>query len=219
MTLEEYKKQMEQKEDWAPGWDAIDSCFAKLYPGQEPRHYATDLVHRAIFGGEEFLDGVSIYQSENGYKHIVTYGMSALYADEKDFGNDYSRWGYEMTIKLPVETDEECIWAISLLSNMARYTYTQQRFFEPYQGVPGSGVSIKQGVDSKLTGLLVVEDTEIQGIDTVHGRLEFMQFIGITNEEVEEMKKGYESIVKLLDKMKEDNPMLITDINRNKSCV
>ena len=35
MNKEEYKKYAEEHEDWAPGWDAIDECFEKLYPGQE----------------------------------------------------------------------------------------------------------------------------------------------------------------------------------------
>ena len=31
MNKEEYKKYAEEHEDWAPGWDAIDKYFEKLY--------------------------------------------------------------------------------------------------------------------------------------------------------------------------------------------
>ena len=81
-----------------------------------------------MMGGDEYLDGYSIYTSPNGYKHLVTYGMSELYANEEAQENEFSKWGYEMTIKLPVETSEECQWAISMMSNLARYTFTQERW-------------------------------------------------------------------------------------------
>ena len=44
MNKEEYKKYAEEHEDWAPGWDAIDECFEKLYPGQEPEHFGTNMT-------------------------------------------------------------------------------------------------------------------------------------------------------------------------------
>nr|WP_294494323.1 hypothetical protein [uncultured Mediterraneibacter sp.] len=82
MTREEYMERMEKVDDWAPGWDAIDREFDRLYPGQEPAHYGTNIHARAIFGGDNYLDGYSVYESQKGYQHIVTYGMSELYANE-----------------------------------------------------------------------------------------------------------------------------------------
>lgn len=123
MTLDEYKNQASEQEDWAPGWDAIDQEFEKLYPKQIPVHYGTEMHKRAIFGGDEHLDGYSIYQSPNGYKHLLTYGMTELYLEMESFGGEWSRWGYEMTIKLKEESVESCLWAINMLSNLARYTY------------------------------------------------------------------------------------------------
>lgn len=38
-----------------------------------------------------------------------------------------------MTIKLKEESNEDCMWAINMLSNLARYTYTKDKFFEPMQ--------------------------------------------------------------------------------------
>ena len=58
------------------------------------------MMARAIFGGDCYLDGYSIYDSPKGYKHIVTFGMTELYADEESFGGEWNKWGYEMTIKL-----------------------------------------------------------------------------------------------------------------------
>lgn len=217
MTLEEYKKIASEQEDWAPGWEAIDEVFAKLYPDQKPAHYATDLVSRAIFGGDQYLDGYSIYQSPNGYQHLLTYGMTELYTDEEAYGGEWSRWGYEMTIKLKEDSQEECMWAIDMLSNLARYTFTQKRFFEPLQFVAGNGTSLHIGVDSAITALLIAPDTEAEGMDTVHGRVEFLQVVGITQRELEVLKADPAQAEILVANMKKDNPYLITDMKRVKS--
>ncbi len=217
MDIEEYKTQAEQQEDWAPGWEAIDMVFDQLYDNQNPAHYGTELHKRAMFGGDQYLDGFSIYESGNGYKHILTYGMSELYVNEEAFGREWSGWGYEMTFKLQAESAEECLWACDVLANLARYTYTQQRFFEPLQFVAGNGTSIHYGVESDITALLVVNDTEAKGNDSVHGRVEFLQVVGITERELELLKEDFTLAAKLVEEMKKDNPYLVTNMGRKKS--
>lgn len=96
MTIDEYINRVSEQEDWAPGWESIDGVFEKLYPKQTPIHYGTEIHKRAIFGGDEYLDGYSIYQSPNRYKHVLTYGMTELYVEEQSFGGEWSRWGYEI---------------------------------------------------------------------------------------------------------------------------
>ena len=110
MTKEEFLKRVKENEEWAPGWETIEQEFERLYPGQEPRHYGTNMMARAIFGGDCYLDGYSIYDSPKGYKHIVTFGMTELYADEESFGGEWNKWGYEMTIKLREKEPEDCLW-------------------------------------------------------------------------------------------------------------
>ena len=72
MTLEEFRKKVAEDEEWAPGWDAIDNAFDKVYQGVNPAHYATDLAKRAMFGGDQYLDGYSFFRSPKGYWHLVT---------------------------------------------------------------------------------------------------------------------------------------------------
>ena len=169
MTAEEFRKKLEEDEEWAPGWEAIESVFEKLYPGREPSHYGTNMAARAMFGGDCYLDGYSIYDSPNGYKHIVTFGMTELYADEDALGGEWNNWGYEMTIKLAETDNESCMWAIGMLSNLAYYTYTEKRFFEPFQFIAGDGGSINRDRDSQITALMTVYDTEARGVDTIYG--------------------------------------------------
>lgn len=159
MTKEEYIAKMNEDNEWAPGWDVIEKEFSRLYPGQEPKHYGTNMASRAIFGGDNYLDGYSVYNNPAGYLHIVTFGMSELYTDPDAFGGEYSRWGYEMTIKLKEDRPEDCLWAIDMLSNLARYTYKSERYFEPEQFVQGNGTSINAGTESMITALITIEDT------------------------------------------------------------
>lgn len=217
MTKEDYIKKMEEEEDWAPGWDAIDEEFDRIYPNVKFQHYATDFQTRAIFGGDNFLDGYSIYDTGKGYQHIVTYGMSCLYTDEEAFGGEFSGWGYEMTIKLKEDNAENCSWALNLLGNLARYTYKSKNYFEAGECILGNGKSLHIGVDSAITALLVVNDTSAQTLDTIHGKLEFLQMVGITESELNAVKEDYNNIQLLIELMKKDNPELITDMNRTHS--
>lgn len=44
MTKEEFLARAEADSEWAPGWDAIEAEFERLYPGQEPSHYGTNIM-------------------------------------------------------------------------------------------------------------------------------------------------------------------------------
>ena len=79
------------------------------------------------------------------------------------------------------------------------------------------GTPIKVGADSLITAILAVEDTEVPGIDTVYGRVDFLQFVGITSEEYEMLKADPTKVKPLVDAMKKDNPYLVTDLGRKKS--
>ncbi len=215
MTKKQYIKRMNEDEEWAPGWEAIEAEFARLYPGVKEAHFATDFPSRAMIGGDEFLDGFSVYTSDKGYQHIVTFGMSALYANEKAFGGKYSKWGYEMTIKLKEKTPNDCIWAMSMLSNLARYTYKSDRYFDPFQCVSGNGASLHIGTESMITALITVEDTSAKTQKTVHGKLGFVQLVGITEAELNSVKGDTDKIRDLVKLMKKDNPDLVTDMQRN----
>ena len=218
MTREEFLKRMQQDEEYSPGWQAIDDAFEALYPGQQPAHFGTSLVKRAVFGGDEYLDGCSVYSSPKGYKHLVTYGMTVLYADEDAFGGEWNGWGYEMTMKLREKDARSCVWAIDMLSNLARYTYKTERFFQPNQYIKGNGRSLHIGTDSLITALLLVSDTEAKPQMSVYGKTEFIQLVGITEAELQAVAEDNDNIPRLIERMRADtNPDLVTDMARTRS--
>lgn len=102
--------------------------------------------------------------------------------------------------------------------NLARYTYTTERFFEPNQFVKGNGTSLHIGVESKITDLLLVRDTELETQTSVYGKTEFIQLVGITQSEMNAIIEDPDNIDKLIALMKADgNEDLVTDMNRTKS--
>lgn len=218
MTKEEFLRRMQEDETYAPGWQAIDDAFEALYPGQQPEHFGTLLTARAALGGDEYLDGFSVYNSPKGYKHLVTYGMTVLYGDEEAFGGEWNGWGYEMTIKLKEKDTANCMWTIDMLSNLARYTYKTERFFQPNQFIRGNGSSLHIGSDSLITALLLVNDTEAEPQMSVYGKTEFIQLVGITEAELQAVMEDKSNIPVLLRRMKEDgNADLVTDMKRQRS--
>lgn len=64
MTKEEFMKKAAETFDWAPGWDAIDQEFSRLYPNQKPMHFDADDKCEfieffspacVIFGGKDLM--------------------------------------------------------------------------------------------------------------------------------------------------------------------
>lgn len=221
MTKDEYLARAAAQEDWAPGWDDITEPFDRLYPGVNPHHLATNLASRAILGGDQYLDGVSLYPAAYGM-HLLTYGMSTLYADEEAFGGEFSGWGYELTIKLAEHSTDDCLWAADSMMRLANYTYTSKRWFEPYQFIGGGGQPLRTGTDTALTSYLVVPDTEVSTIQTVHGTVEFLQLVGITEAEFgwltepndNPIARGRELARRLAEA---DDQHLVTDLRRTTS--
>ena len=145
--------------------------------------------------------------------------MSELYCDADAFGGEYSRWGYEMTIKLKEDSPENCLWAMNMLSNIARYTYKSKNYYDPEECVPGNGTSLHIGTDSQITALITVNDTTAAAQDSLHGRVGFIQFVGITEQELNAIREDTGNIRKLIDLMRQDNPDLVTDMRRDFSYI
>lgn len=217
MTLDEFRKKAEEDPDWTPGVDAIQEAMELLYPLQDPQNYSADVNRRAAFGGDLYLDGVSIYHSRKGYKHLVTYGMTELYINEEMFETAQNGMGYEMTMKVKEETFEKCMWAVNILNVLARFTYTQGQFFSPGQFINLAGPITFDGKKTKITALLTVEDTELQPTYSVYGETTFLQLVGITDEEAKVLQENPERTEELIQLIREDNPDMVTDLTRTES--
>jgi len=213
MTLEQYKKEF--SEDDAVGWLEIDKEFDNLYPNQEPKHFAPPLPY--MLGGEDPLDGISYYESkkQEDHYHFITYGFSELYYNEEKVNGEFSKWGFELTFRLkPFDADNgNPTWVISMLQNIAKYVFKSGNWFEEFHYMPANG-PIRLETDTDITAIVFINDPEIEKKQTPHGEVSFLQIVGLTTQEYEDIKANPEIREELVNKLKENNPLLITDLNR-----
>ncbi len=211
VSVEEAKTPEEGGEVEAPGWEAIEQEFLRVYPGQtEPKHYGT-LVNW-VFGGNDPLDGISIYDGGDFY-HFVTFGLSELY-DKKTRNTELSGYGYEMTLKLKkagLEDEEAEIKNIcGILQTIARITFTKDEcFFTDEFIYTGQTAGMDANQKSLLTGFIVVKDPTVETLETFNGRVEFRELVGMTDAELKTLKSR-ESVAEIYKKLGSD----ITDWQR-----
>ncbi|MCI6677076.1 MAG: suppressor of fused domain protein [Clostridiales bacterium] len=218
MSKREYKKKMKEDANWMPGLEALDEELGQLYEDQKPERLDRAMLSKVNRGSGKQLDGYCFYTSINGYKHLISYGMSELYAKEEAYGQEKSKWGYEMTMKLAQERTMDAMWATNIMANLARYTFTSEECLSNGMLISGDGTPLKPHTNSKITALLVTEDEELPLLPTLNGTVQFLQLVGITQEENEWLKAHPDQIEQFIAAMKEENPMLVTDLNREENC-
>ncbi|MEC1176988.1 suppressor of fused domain protein [Metasolibacillus meyeri] len=203
---------MEEENYEASGWDAIDQAVEKIYGDQQPAHYGTMIPY--TLGGNDPLDGISVYKSEQpiAHWHFVTYGFSELYEKESD-NIAVSGYGFELTFRLVRDAAEEepPAWALNLLQNMGRYVFASGNVFRSGDYLDANG-PICLDVDTNLTALAFIEDSQLGTIDTPNGQVQFLQMIGITADELEAIQTW--NTRGLLEACKSYMPYYITDLER-----
>ncbi|AUC77617.1 suppressor of fused domain protein [Olleya sp. Bg11-27] len=217
MDKETYKNKF--TEDDAVGWKSIDEALEKIYGDSEPKHYGPLCGIHYSAGGEDPIDGASIYNSnaQESHKHVVSYGMSELHYNEDKAGGEFSKWGLEFTFRLKTSEDnkDEPTWIIQVMNNLARYMYKSGNWFEENHFIPANG-PIKLNTDTKLVGFVFAIDPELGKVETPHGEVTFLQLVGITEDELKRLKDAPSTteVEKLINELKKENPLLITDLDR-----
>lgn len=209
--LKKDKNNKEVKENNMLGWDAITEECERKYKGQNPQHFGTLIKWK--FGGNDPLDGISVYDGGD-YFHFVTYGLSELYEKESE-NKDISGYGMEFTFKLKkdnYENEEDEIKCIcNILQSIARLTFTKGEIFKPYEFLyTGQTQGIDVKMKSNITGFITIPDTDFNPIDTPNGKLIFVEFIGVTNDELLAVKDKNIDVKSLYEKIGSD----ITNYNR-----
>ena len=227
--MQAYMKQFSA--DDTPGWDAIYASLEKLYPDTIERHYATLIPY--MLGGGDPLDGFSVFDnpSQTFHRHIISFGMSELYYHPSSADGDFSKWGFEFTMRvLPFKEDadaenpdgspakNEPHWAMNLMQNLGRYVFESRKWFEAYHFIPTNS-PIRLNADTRLVGVLFVPDPQLSGIDTPNGHLDFLQMVALTQKELDWLWANPSRGEELADRIRKDNPLLITDLYRDKEYV
>jgi hypothetical protein len=212
MNLSEYKKRYTEED--AVGWMCIDAVLDKIYGTQEPKHFAS-VPHYAL-GGENPLDGISVYKSEaqESHLHFITYGFSDLYYSEESVGNEFSKYGFELSFRLK-QKDDNIDWACNFIQNIAKYVFSTNNYFEPLHVMP-SNSPIRLEYPTDLVAVAFFIDSELGVIDTPHGEVQFLQMVGLTSAEYEDFKLTpyFEKTESIIEQLKINNALLITDLDR-----
>jgi hypothetical protein len=197
-------------EDDAPGWHAIDSALAVLYPGQEPpHHYGTAVPYR--FGGPDPIDGISVYIAGSpDHWHFVTYGFSELFAKEGD-DPETSGYGFELTFRLARREPKPPVFALNFLQNLGRYVFGTGRVFESGHHMDLNGPLEADGA-SAITAIVFARDPELPPMETPNGRVEFLQVVGLTEDELLAVKAWDTN--RFVALLAERTPRLVTDLDR-----
>ncbi len=164
-------------------------------------------------GGNDPLEGISIYDGGD-YWHFVTYGLSELYEKESN-NQDISGYGMEFTLKLKKDNyeDEEaeikCICGI--LQAIARITFTKGELFKAYEYLyTGQTTGIDTKMQSNITGFITIPDNNFNSTNTPNGTVDFVEFIGVTNDELLAIMNKKLDVKTLYEKLDSD----ITSYNR-----
>ncbi len=195
------------------GWDAITQECERVYPTQKnPKHYATLISWR--LGGNDPLDGISIYDGGH-YWHFVTYGLSELYEKESE-NKEISGFGMEFTLKLKKgsyqDEEAELKGICGILQTIARLTFTEGETFYPYEYLyTGQTTGIDTQMQSNITGFITIPDHDLKTINTPNGSVSFVEFIGVTNNELLAIQNKEIGVKELYEKLGND----VTDYNRD----
>ena len=211
--FDKFKKSEKNNDVNVNGWDAITNLCDKIYPNQEnPKHYGTLISWK--LGGNDPLKGISIYDSGD-YWHFITYGLSELYEKESAI-KDVNGYGMELTFKLKKDNYEneeneiKCICGI--LQSIARITFTKGEVFNSYEYLyTGQTEGIDCNRKSNITGFITVPDDKFHEINTQNGKVNFVEFIGVTDNELKAIQRKQITVKELYKKIGSD----VTSYNRN----
>lgn len=195
------------------GWDAISRACDRLYPGQEPKHYGT--IIKWMLGGNDPLDGISAYKAKEPvpHWHIVSYGLTELYEKTSD-NKDESGWGFELTFRMRRQAHdaEPPMWAMSFLQNLARYVFQTGNVFGPNHHMDLNGPIALERPDTLIRAIAFTEDPELKTIDSPHGKVQFLQVVGLTPDELAATQRW--DTEKLLNVLRKRDLLLITALDR-----
>ncbi|NP_001161664.1 suppressor of fused-like protein [Saccoglossus kowalevskii] len=211
------------------GLEAIYSSCRKLYQSQ-PNPLQVTAVVKYWLGGPDPLDYISMYSNpgdpEKGvppHWHYVSFGISDLHGDgrvhEFTGGEGPSGFGFELTFRLKRESMETAppTWPAELMQGLSRYVFQSENTL-----CSGDHVSWHNPLDnseSRINHMLMVEDPQLPPITTPFGSVQFIQIVGVCNEELQTAQHWNGPAV--LDLMRKipvaGGPWLVTDMRRGET--
>jgi hypothetical protein len=165
-------------------------------------------------GGPNPIHGISAYKNAEPcpHWHFVTYGFSELWAKESS-DPDVSGFGFELTFRLArnARGRKPPNWAFNFLQNLGRYVFETGNPFGVGHTLPLNG-PIEQGSSTLIHAASFAPDPQLPPMTTSNGRVEFLQVVGLTMDELEAISSW--NATAFLELRSRDDPFLLTDLSR-----
>ncbi|KAL8598341.1 hypothetical protein ACOMHN_047662 [Nucella lapillus] len=213
-----------------PGLEAIYSACRRLYPDQPNPLQVTALVKHWL-GGPDPLDYISMYSNPGDptrqvppHWHYITFGFSDLHGDGRvhDMGGGTdgpSGFGFELSMRLKREPEEmnPPTWPAALMQALARYVFQSENVL--CSGDHVSWHTPLDGTEARIQHMLMTEDAQLQPITTPFGTVNFIQIVGVCEEELKAAQhwNGPGVIELLRSKPTAGGPWLVTDMRRGET--
>jgi len=147
--------------------------------------------------------------------------MSELYEKERH-DPEVSGWGFEFTMRLarhgePGKPGEQAEaeplgWVLNFLNNLARYVLGTGNVFDVGHHMDLNG-PIALAEDTAIRAIAFIADPQLGSIATPHGRLKFLQVVGLTLDELHAAEAW--DTERFLGLIQRSDPLLLTDLKRS----
>ncbi|GAA4232635.1 hypothetical protein GCM10022254_33070 [Actinomadura meridiana] len=193
------------------GWDAIDGVLKARYGDVERVVWDAPIAHRP-FGmpvpvGRFVTNTIVMYPRDEPvpHWHLIGYALTAPFEER----------GYEFTIRVPRGPGESHPpnWALGHLESLASYVSKSGNDFKA-----GHYIEFPDPIDPDRPGSMVragafVLDPELGRARTSLGDVVFLQFVGITTEELHAAQSW--NVAGFVDALAPHLPVLLTDLGRS----
>ena len=188
------------------GMFVIEKAVELVYPNESIYTNYVPMI-RWDLGGPDPLDRVTIYNGGDYYKY-VTFGLTELY-DKKSEDKTTSGFGMEFTFKLKKDAyddnEMELKNVVGILQTLARSTKEDREIFKPYEYIyTGQTVGMDIEHKSNIVGFITIPDPELRVVHNFYGSVDFIAFIGVTEQELQAVMKKELTVKELYEKLGSD---------------
>ncbi|WUI01498.1 suppressor of fused domain protein [Spirillospora sp. NBC_00431] len=192
------------------GWNAIDGVLKATYGDADRLEWDAPMPYRPMGSpipmGQFVTNTIAIYPRDEPvpHWHLIGYALTAPHEER----------GYEFTLRVPRLPAEQNPpnWALAHLENLASYVAKSGNDFKP-----GHYIEFPNPIDPDRPGSAVragalVLDPELGRAETPLGEVAFLQFVGITTDELHAAQSW--NVDGLIEALVPHLPVLLTDLDR-----
>lgn len=191
------------------GWDAIDGVLRARYGDAERLEWNAPMPYRPMGPmpmGRFVTNTIAVYPRDTPvpHWHLVGYALTA----------PFEQRGYEFTLRVPRQPGESAApnWAMGHLEDLASYVVNSGNDFEP-----GHYIEYPNPLDPDRPGSAIragafVLDPELGRADSSLGKVAFLQFVGITTDELHAAQSW--NVGGLIGALAPHLPALVTNLDR-----